>query len=94
MPARYLLCGEGGAPIPGAAASLLHSCRVRQAGTAPITAHTRIDLTALVLNKTTYVWHDHAFLPGTYQYAPLPLDRLGKALAPWSAPIALTIYAG
>jgi hypothetical protein len=81
-------------PFPGAANYLLHIWLVHQAGRTPITARTRIDLAALVLGRTGYVWREGGFLPGTYEYALLPLDRLGNALAGWSAPIALTIYAG
>jgi hypothetical protein len=80
--------------FPGAANYLLHIWLVHQAGRTPITARTRVDLATLVLGKTGYVWHQGGFLPGTYQYSLLPLDRLGNALAGWSAPISLTIYTG
>jgi hypothetical protein len=55
-------------PFPGAAGYLQHIWLVRLAGRTPITARTRVDLAALVLGRTGYIWHEGGFLPGAYQY--------------------------
>jgi len=81
----------GWQPFPGAANYAFHIWMISQSGTVAITPSTPVTLSTLVYHKTTYMWDDHGFLPGTYQYALLPLDATGKALAGWGTPVQITI---
>jgi len=77
--------------FPGAANYAFHIWMVSQSGSATISGSTPLTFAATVHSKTSYTWDDHGFLPGTYQYALLPLDAKGKALAGWSAPVQITV---
>lgn len=78
-------------PFPGTANYAFHIWMVSQSGSATITGSTPLTFAATIHDKTSYIWDDHSFLPGTYQYALLPLDAKGKALARWSAPTQITV---
>lgn len=80
--------------FPGAAAYLLHIWLVKQSGTTVIGPATRVFLSQLVFGHTSYTWNDRGFLPGTYQYDLLPLDRYGNALAGRSPSIQFTLSQG
>jgi hypothetical protein len=77
--------------FPGAAAYLLHVWMVKQSGKTTLTVTSRVSLSTLVVGHTSYTWDDKGFLPGTYQYDLMPLDRYGNALAGKSGPIQFTV---
>jgi len=77
--------------FPGASAYLLHVWLVKQSGTTAIGPTTHVFLSQLIFGHTSYTWDDRGFLPGTYQYDLLPLDRYGNALAGRSPSIQFTV---
>jgi len=77
--------------FPGATNYLFHVWVVNTDASATITAKTPLAFSATVYHSTKYTWDDTGFPTGTYQYALLPLDARGKALAGWSAPTQITI---
>ncbi len=81
----------GWQPFPGASNYLFHVWVVNTDASATITAKTPLAFSATAYHSTKYTWDDTGFPIGTYQYALLPLDAKGKALAGWSAPTQITI---
>ncbi len=77
--------------FPGATNYLFHVWVVNTDASATITAKTPLAFSATAYHSTRYTWDDTGFPTGTYQYALLPLDAKGKALAGWSAPTQITI---
>ncbi len=76
---------------PGAVNYLFHVWVVSTDPSAIITAKTPLAYSATVYRSTKYTWDDSGFPTGTYQYALLPLNAKGKALAAWSTPTQVTI---
>jgi len=81
----------GWQPFPRAVNYAFHVWLISQNGSAAITKYTPVTYSTLVYHTTSYTWDDHGFLPGTYQYALLPLDARGKALAGWGTPVQITL---
>jgi len=81
----------GWQPFPGASNYLFHVWVVNTDASATITAKTPLAFSATAYHSTKYTWDDTGFPTGAYQYALLPLDAKGKALAGWSAPTQITI---
>ncbi len=81
----------GWQPFPGATNYLFHVWVVNTDASATITAKTPLAFSATAYHSTRYTWDDTGFPTGAYQYALLPLDAHGKALAGWSAPTQITI---
>ncbi len=81
----------GWQPFPGATNYLFHVWVVNMDASATITAKTPLAFSATAYHSTKYTWDDTGFPTGAYQYALLPLDAKGKALAGWSAPMQITI---
>ena len=77
--------------FPGATSYLFHVWVVGADASATITAKTPLTFATTVYRSTKYTWDDTGFPTGTYQYALLPLDAKGKALAGWGAPTPITI---
>jgi hypothetical protein len=78
-------------PVVGAAGYLLHIWMVQQSGSTAVSATTPLSLSTFVFGKAGYTWKTAGYLPGTYDYALLPMDRKGNALAPWSKAVQITI---
>jgi hypothetical protein len=81
----------GWQPFLGATNYLFHVWVVNTDASATITAKTPLAFSATAYHSTKYTWDDTGFPTGAYQYALLPLDAKGKALAGWSAPTQITI---
>jgi len=77
--------------FPGATNYLFHVWVINTDASATITAKTPLAFSATAYHSTKYTWDDTGFPTGAYQYALLPLDAKGKALAGWSAPTQITI---
>lgn len=77
--------------FPRATNYAIHIWLVGLSGSTALKPTTPVFFAASIYHNTSYTWNDHGFLPGTYQYALLPLDDQGHNLAGWSAPTQFTI---
>ena len=76
--------------FPSASNYLFHVWVTSTDASVTLTAKTPLAFSATVYHSISYTWDDTGFPTGTYQYALLPLDAKGKALAGWSAPTQIT----
>ena len=79
-------------PFTGATNYLMHIWLVKQTGSVVITPTTPITLSTIVFGHTTFIWKNHGFLPGAYEYSLLPEDSYGNVLAPWSPAVQINLY--
>lgn len=78
-------------PFRGAANYALHIWLVKQAGTVTVGPGIPTEFSTTIYGRTDYGWNDQRFLPGSYQYSLLPLDRHGNPLAGWSKAVQFQV---